>query len=87
MGFLPLGGFIFSIDGGNYVGTEKPIRDDTFKEIAKILNIPDKDIAGLIAHKPRSVFVYRGTPEKEVPFDTVARRGHGGSGGGDNDAS
>ena len=83
MGFLPLGGFVFSIDGGNYVGTKKGIGDNTFKEIAKILKIPDKDIAGLIAHRPRSVYVYRGTPKKEAPFDTVVRgRGGGGSGGG-----
>jgi hypothetical protein len=82
MGFLPFGGFVFSIDGGNYVGTKKVIGDDTFKEIAKILNIPDADIAQLIAHKPRSVFVYRGTPRKEAPFETVVKEGGGNGGGG-----
>jgi hypothetical protein len=88
MGFLPLGGFVFSIDRGNYVGTERAVNDETFKEIAKILKIPDKDIAQLIAHKPRSVYVYRGTPKKEAPFDTVAGgggdygSGSGGSGSG-----
>ena len=81
MGFLPFGGFVFSIDGGNYTGTNKAIQHDTFEQIAKILKIPDKDIAHLIAHKPRSVYVYRGTPEKEAPFDTVVGHHHHGSGG------
>ena len=82
MGFLPFGGFVFTIDGGNYVGTKRDIGDDTFQQIAKILNIPDKDIAQLIAHKPRSVYVYRGTPK--APFKTVVGEddGYGGSGGG-----
>jgi hypothetical protein len=92
MGFLPLGGFVFSIDGGNYVGAKKTITDDTFKEIAKILKIPDADIAQLIAHKPRSVYVYRGTPKKEAPFITVVGRGDdngddNGNGGGGSSAS
>jgi hypothetical protein len=79
MGFLPLGGFVFSIDGGNYIGTNKPVNDHTFEEIAKILNIPKADIDRLIEHKPRSVYVYRGTPIGLAPFDPVV--GGGGSGG------
>jgi len=80
MGFLPFGGFVFSLDGGNYVG-RRDIGDATFQEIAKILNIPDADTTQLIAHKPRSVYVYRGTADKEAPFNAVVRGG-GGSGGG-----
>ena len=82
MGFLPFGGFVFSIDGGNYVGREREIGDYTFEQIAKILKIPDKDVAQLIAHKPRSVYVYRGTPAKEAPFVPVVRGGGGGGSGG-----
>ena len=81
MGFLPMGGFIFSIDGGNYIGTERAIRVDTFEQIAKILDIPKADRDRLMARKPRSVFVYRGTPVKEAPFVTVAGRRGGASRG------
>src|SRR5262245_43536982 len=81
MGFLPFGGFVFSIDGGNYVGTNKGIDDDKFREIAKILGIPKADIDQLIAHKPRSVYLYRGTPV--MPFvPTLVGCGGGGCGGG-----
>jgi hypothetical protein len=83
MGFLPFGGFVFSIDGGNYVGTNRGINDATFEDIAKALKIPPADIAQLIAHKPRSVYVYRGTPKQEVPFAPVVKGGDGsGDGGG-----
>lgn len=77
MGFLPFGGFVFSIDGGNYIGAKKSIGDQTFKDIAKALNIPDADIAQLIAHNPRSVYVYRGGRkdgiEEKPPFTTVVK--------------
>ena len=82
MGFLPFGGFVFSIDGGNYQGTARGIGDATFEQIAKILNIPPADIAQLIAHRPRSVYVYRGTPAELAPFVPVVGGGGGGSGGG-----
>jgi len=62
MGFKPWGGFVFSVDGGNFIGTGKDIDNETFREIARKLGIPEVDIEQLIAHKPRSVFVYRGTP-------------------------
>jgi hypothetical protein len=79
MGFLPFGGFVFTIDGGNYVGTKRSIGDDTFEQIAKVLNIPDKDIKQLIAHNPRSVYVYRGTIK--APFKTVVGEDDGGGDG------
>jgi hypothetical protein len=87
MGFLPFGGFVFSIDGGNYVGTKRDIGDDTFTEIAKTLKIPPADIAQLIAHKPRSVYVYRGTPKEEVPFEPVVKGGDGSSSSGGDSTS
>jgi hypothetical protein len=80
MGFLPFGGFVFSIDGGNYIGSKKGIDDETFKKIAAALYIPKEDIDQLIAHNPRSVYVYRGGGKTETPpFVTVA--GSSGSGG------
>jgi hypothetical protein len=82
MGFLPFGGFVFSIDGGNYVGTKRNIQDDTFEQIAKILDIPKADRDQLIAHKPRSVYVYRGTPAALAPFVPVVGGGGGGGSGG-----
>lgn len=83
MGFLPFGGFVFTVDGGNYQGTERSINNETFAQIAKILDIPQADIVQLIKHKPRSVYVYRGTPVAVAPFDTVAGGGGGkGKGGG-----
>jgi hypothetical protein len=86
MGFAPFGGFVFTIDGGNYLGTSKKgITDNTFQQIAKILNIPDEDIKQLMARHPRSVYVYSGTPK--APFNAVAGKGggHGGGGGSDSD--
>ena len=83
MGFLPLGGFVFSIDGGTYVGTKKAITNQTFEQIAEVLRIPKADREHLMRHNPRSVFVYRGTPEKLAPFDAAAgREGSGGGGSG-----
>jgi hypothetical protein len=82
MGFAPFGGFVFTIDGGNYLGTHKEgITDNTFRQIAKILNIPEEDIKQLMARNPRSVYVYSGTPK--APF-TTSGKGDGG-GGSDSD--
>jgi hypothetical protein len=82
MGFLPFGGFVFSIDGGNYTGSNKGIDDDTFKKIAAALHIPKEDIEQLMAHNPRSVYVYRGRGKTaKTPFVPVVG-GRGGSGGG-----
>ena len=86
MGFLPFGGFVFSIDGGNYIGSNKGINDETFKKIAAALNIPKEDIDQLIANYPRSVYVYRGAGKAAPPFAPVAGgsssggRGKGGGG-------
>jgi len=82
MGIVSFGGFVISIDGGNYVGTHRDITDVTFAKIAEALNIPPADIAQLIAHKPRSVYVHRGTPAAEAPFVPVVGGGGSGSGGG-----
>ena len=84
MGFVPFGGFVFSIDGGNYSGSNKGIDDETFKKIASALHIPKEDIEQLIAHNPRSVYVYRGRGKTAAPpFVTVAGSSGGrGSGGG-----
>jgi hypothetical protein len=83
MGFLPFGGFVFSMDGGNYIGSNKKIDEDTFKKIAAALYIPKEDIAQLIAHNPRSVYVYRGGGETAAaPFVPVGGGGSGGGGSG-----
>jgi hypothetical protein len=83
MGFLPFGGFVFSIDGGNYSGSNKGIDDETFKKIAAALHIPKEDIKQLIAHNPRSVYVYRGLGKTAAaPFVPVVGGSGGGGGGG-----
>jgi hypothetical protein len=83
MGIVKFGGFVFTIDGGNYVGTSKKgIDKDTFKKVAKALGIPKADIDQLIDHHPRSIHIYSGT--NKPPFTAVAgsKGGSGGGGGG-----
>jgi len=80
MGVAKFGGFVFSFDGGNYIGTNKGVDKETFRKVAHILGIPQADIDKLIDHHPRSLLIYSDTPKP--PFTTVAGSGGGGGGGG-----
>ena len=82
MGIVKFGGFVFTIDGGNYIGTsKKSIDKETFKKVAEALGIPKADIDQLIDHHPRSIHIYSGT-EKPPFVPVVGGGGSGGSGGG-----
>jgi hypothetical protein len=63
---LDRGGFVFSTEGGNVVGTGKDISTDTLKEIARLLGIPEADRDKLVTGT-RSVYIYRDS--KNAPSD------------------
>lgn len=81
MGIVKFGGFVVTMDGGTYVGTNKKgVDKETFRKVAEVLGIPRADVDRLMDHQPRSIHIYSGT--ENPPFSSQAGSGSGGSGSG-----